>query len=356
MPDDPRQFARPGAQGRRVGQPRRHGSARKVARHGAVRQRGGVVAQLEQRIQCQRHRPGRQRSALPARHCPRQAGPGRSVDAGLRPGQHVQRTAAARGKEDAGLRHALFGQPGGGDSLVGRRQLDELTAAAQRGQQPRRVGAAQQQPGAWRGLFQRLQQCVRRLQVERLGRVQHRHLGAAARAGAGGPVDERPHFVDADLLARLALAVLAVDLVVTQRPGMQAAQRFGHQHEQIGVQVVADQMAAAATAAGRLQGRRAGACRRTLAQPGLGQAQREGKRADAFAALHQQRVAALRVQRALQRRGQPWQWGAAVVADQQRRHHARPCKAVSICRQTASRGGTASTRTKRCGSARQRRS
>ena len=309
------------------------------------------MAKLEQGIQRQGHGPGRQRPALPVRHGPGQGGPGAGVHAGLRPGQHVQRAAAARCQQHAGLRHAVFSQPGGGHRLVGRGQRKQLTAAAQGGQQPGRVGTAQQQPGAQGRLFQGLEQGIRRLQVQRLGRVQYGHLAATAGTGAGRPVNQGAHLVDAHLLAGFALAVFAVGLVVAQRPGVKAAQHLGHQHEQIGMQVVVDQMTAGTAAAGQ---RSAG--QRAFAQPGLGQAQRERQRADAVAALHQQRVATLRFQGALQRRGQPRQGRTAVLANQQPGHHARPCRADSICCQTRSRAGKASTRTKRCGSAWRRRS
>ena len=76
-----------------------------------------------------------------------------------------------------------------------------------------------------------------------------------------------------------------------------------------------------------------------LAQPGLGEGERELELADALRALEQQGMRALARERALDDRCQPWQRQATVGA-----YHPRARKAASICCQTVSRLPAASMR------------
>ena len=210
-------------------------------------------------------------------------------------------------------------------------------------------------------LFQRLQQRIGRLKVQRLRRVQHHHLAAATGAGLENPVDDAAHFGDANLLAGLALGVFAVGLVVGAQPVVLAPQDFGHQHLQVGVQVRLHEAATAAATA-RRGFAAAIALVGTFTQPSLRQRQREGQHAVALAAVQQQRVATLRGQHVGQWAGQPGQrQRPGVVNDHiqrpysasifkgHRHHPLRPSSAASICCQTAPRSACASMRTNRCG-------
>ena len=209
----------------------------KVAQRGAGCCSHRVMTQLVQGVQHAGQGPSLKRTRLALGDGVRQRAPVFGLHASLYPLQRVQRPAAAGGQQHIGLGHALCGQPGLGLRQRGCGQPQVLAAAAHGGQHQRGVGAAEHDARAWRWLFQRLQQRVGGLQVQRFSWVQHHHLAAAPGAGLEDPVDDAADLVDADLLARLALAVFAVSLVVNAQPVVLASQDFGHQHLQIGVQV-----------------------------------------------------------------------------------------------------------------------
>ena len=308
------------------------------------------MAELLQRVQRPRHRPARQRPALPAQQHARQRCPGGCVHTGLRQLQCVERPATTRGQQHVGALHALRLQPVCGFGRRRLRQRQALAAAAHGGQQVGRIGDADQHAGAGRRLFQRLQQRVARLQVDGLGRVHEQDLAAAARRGPRDPVDGRAHLADADLAARL---LVVLGLVVGQHPAQRPALDFGQQHEQVRVQLRLHQAAAAAVATGPL---RTG-CRLGLAQPGLGQCQAERQRADAGRGVQHQRMATLPLECVGQRRRQPRQGQAPLRVGHLRQrsarahHQARDCTAASTWVHTCCGAGMASSCTKRCGAA-----
>jgi hypothetical protein len=168
-------------------------------------------------------RPAGKGRRLATRHRLGQAAPDLGRHPGLRQRQRIQRPAAAGGQQHLRRGDALPGQPGAGQRRPAW-QGQALAAAAHGGQQQAGVGGVSSSRVPAGGSSRVFSRALAALRVQRLGRVQHRHLAAPAGAGLVDPVHQAAGFVDADLSAGLALAVVALGLVVDQRPGLLTAQ------------------------------------------------------------------------------------------------------------------------------------